>query len=89
MLELNIVKKLKYFDLQCKLTLGNEVVALQGTSGSGKTTILDCIAGIKKPDKGTININNKIVFSSSENINLPIKDRHIGYYFKTMPCFLI
>jgi molybdate transport system ATP-binding protein len=87
MLELNIVKKLKYFDLQCKLTLGNEVVALQGTSGSGKTTILDCIAGIKKPDKGTININNKIVFSSSENINLPIKDRHIGYLFQNYALF--
>ncbi len=87
MLELDIVKRLKYFDLQCKLTLGNEVVALQGTSGSGKTTTLDCIAGIKKPDKGTININDRVVFSSSENIDLPIKDRHIGYLFQNYALF--
>ncbi|NFA60767.1 ATP-binding cassette domain-containing protein [Clostridium sporogenes] len=87
MVELDIVKKLKYFDLQCKLTLGNEVVALQGTSGSGKTTTLDCIAGIKKPDKGTININDRVVFSSSENIDLPIKDRHIGYLFQNYALF--
>ncbi|MGO5065642.1 ATP-binding cassette domain-containing protein [Clostridium sporogenes] len=87
MVELDIVKKLKYFDLQCKLTLGNEVVALQGTSGSGKTTTLDCIAGINKPDKGTININERVVFSSSQNIDLPIKDRHIGYLFQNYALF--
>ncbi|EJP6471186.1 ATP-binding cassette domain-containing protein [Clostridium sp. L74] len=87
MVELDIVKKLKYFDLQCKLNLGNEVVALQGTSGSGKTTTLDCIAGIKRPDKGTININDRFVFSSSQNIDLPIKDRHIGYLFQNYALF--
>lgn len=87
MIKLDIVKSLNYFDLQCNLTLGNEVVALQGSSGSGKTTILDCIAGIKTPDKGIIKIDNKIVFSSSENINLPIKDRHIGYLFQNYALF--
>ncbi|ENK0836886.1 ATP-binding cassette domain-containing protein [Clostridium botulinum] len=87
MIKLDIVKSLNHFELQCKLTLGNEVVALQGSSGSGKTTILDCIAGIRTPDKGIIKIDNKIVFSSSENINLPIKDRHIGYLFQNYALF--
>ncbi|EJE7234976.1 ATP-binding cassette domain-containing protein [Clostridium sporogenes] len=87
MIKLDIVKSLNHFDLQCKLTLGNEVVALQGSSGSGKTTILDCIAGIRTPDKGIIKIDNKIVFSSWENINLPIKDRHIGYLFQNYALF--
>ncbi|EPY2276071.1 ATP-binding cassette domain-containing protein [Clostridium sporogenes] len=87
MIKLDIVKSLNNFDLQCKLNLGNEVVALQGSSGSGKTTILDCIAGIKTPDKGIIKIDNKTVFSSSENINLPIKDRHIGYLFQNYALF--
>ncbi len=36
MIKLDIVKSLNYFDLQCNLTLGNEIVALQGSSGSGK-----------------------------------------------------
>ncbi|HDK7156857.1 TPA: ATP-binding cassette domain-containing protein [Clostridium botulinum] len=87
MIKLDIVKSLNHFDLQCKLTLGNEVVALQGSSGSGKTTILDCIAGIRTPDKGIIKIDNNIVFSSSENINLPIRDRHIGYLFQNYALF--
>lgn len=87
MIRLDIVKSLNYFDLQCNLTLGNEIVALQGSSGSGKTTILDCIAGIKTPDIGIIKIDNKIVFSSSKNINLPIKDRHVGYLFQNYALF--
>ncbi|WP_434304723.1 ATP-binding cassette domain-containing protein [Clostridium botulinum] len=87
MIKLDIVKSLNYFDLQCNLTLGNEIVALQSSSGSGKTTILDCITGIKTPDIGIIEIDNKIVFSSSENINLPIKDRHVGYLFQNYALF--
>lgn len=87
MIKLDIVKSLNYFHLQCNLTLGNEIVALQGSSGSGKTTILDCIAGIKTPDIGIIKIDNKIVFSSSKNINLPIKDRHVGYLFQNYALF--
>ncbi|WMJ80099.1 ATP-binding cassette domain-containing protein [Clostridium sp. MB40-C1] len=87
MIELDIVKNLNYFNLKGKLTLDKEVVALQGPSGSGKTTILDCIAGIKTPDKGIIKIDNKIVFSSLENINLPIRDRHIGYLFQNYALF--
>ncbi|MCY6958181.1 ATP-binding cassette domain-containing protein [Clostridium brassicae] len=87
MVELDIVKSLNYFDLKCKLALDNEVVALQGSSGSGKTTILDCISGIKTPDRGIIKIDNKIVFSSLENINIPIKDRYIGYLFQSYALF--
>ncbi|EHN16288.1 MULTISPECIES: ATP-binding cassette domain-containing protein [Clostridium] len=87
MIKMDIVKSLNNFDLKCKLNLGNEVVALQGSSGSGKTTILDCIAGIKNPNKGIIKIDNKTVFSSSKNINLPIKDRHIGYLFQNYALF--
>lgn len=87
MIELDIVKKLHSFDLNCSFTIDNEVVALQGPSGSGKTTILDCISGIKTPDEGIIKIDDKTVFSSSNNINLPIRDRHIGYLFQNYALF--
>lgn len=87
MIELDIVKKLHSFDLNCGFAIDNEVVALQGPSGSGKTTILDCISGIKTPDEGTIKIDDKILFSSSDNMNLPIKDRHIGYLFQNYALF--
>lgn len=87
MIELDITKKLHSFNLNCSFIIDNEVVALQGPSGSGKTTILDCISGIKAPDEGIIKIDDKIVFSSSDNVNLPIRNRHIGYLFQNYALF--
>ena len=56
-----------------------EVLGLFGPSGSGKTTLLESIAGIRTPDRGEIRIGDRILFSSSRQINLPARDRHIGY----------
>jgi molybdate transport system ATP-binding protein len=87
MITVDIYKKLKYFDLNIKFEVNNEVLVIQGPSGSGKTTTIDCIAGIKQPDKGHIIINDRLVFSTDERINIPIKDRNIGYVFQDYVLF--
>ena len=63
------------------------IFVIQGSSGSGKTTILDCIVGIKVPDKGEILINESLVFSSIKKACIPIKDRNIGYVFQNYALF--
>lgn len=87
MVNINIFKKLHYFDLNIKFNVDKEVIVIQGESGSGKTTILDCIAGIKLPDDGEICIDNRMVFSSKQSVNTPIKDRGIGYVFQNYGLF--
>jgi molybdate transport system ATP-binding protein len=87
MVNVNLYKKLHYFDINIKFNVNKEVVVIQGESGAGKTTVLDCIAGIKSPDEGEICIDNKIVFSSKQSINIPIKDRGIGYVFQSYALF--
>jgi molybdopterin-binding protein len=57
----------------------NEVLVMIGPTGSGKTTILDLIAGIIKPDNGSV------ILDGSEITHLPIEARRIGYSFQT-PC---
>ncbi len=54
-------------------------VVLFGKSGSGKSTILKMIAGFFSPGRGEIKLNDKILFSSEKNINLPPNLRNIGY----------
>ena len=56
-----------------------EVLGLFGPSGSGKTSLLEAIAGIRRPDAGEIRIGNRILFSSSKRIDVPARERHIGY----------
>jgi molybdate transport system ATP-binding protein len=58
------------------------IVALFGKSGSGKTTIVNAIAGLVRPDRGRIEIAGEILFDSALGVNRPIETRGIGYVFQ-------
>jgi len=60
----------------------SKVIALTGLSGSGKSTIAKAICGLIKPDDGTINLNNKVLYCSKNSINLPPHLRNIGMVFQ-------
>lgn len=60
-----------------------EQVALQGSSGSGKTTFLNLIAGILQPDSGHISIANECLTAQREAGRDRLRARHIGYVFQT------
>ena len=58
---------------------------IEGESGIGKTTLLNFIAGLKKPHSGEIILNNKILSNDIEFV-LP-EDRNIGYVFQDFALF--
>jgi putative ABC transport system ATP-binding protein len=58
-------------------------LALKGTSGSGKTTFLNLIAGILTPDSGTIEITGEDICQMSEGKRDLVRAQHIGYVFQT------
>jgi iron(III) transport system ATP-binding protein len=60
-----------------------EIYTLLGPSGCGKTTSLRSIAGVETPDKGRITLGDRVVFSSSEGINLSPDRRRIGMVFQS------
>jgi molybdate transport system ATP-binding protein len=64
-----------------------ELVCLYGKSGAGKTTLLRMIAGLIKPDKGILKINDRIVFDSQERINLSPQKRNVGFMFQDFALF--
>ncbi len=70
---------LPQFELECSFETQNEVVVLFGASGAGKTSVLDCIAGFRSPHLGRIALGDHIVFSSEDGVNLPVRQRRIGY----------
>ncbi len=57
-------------------------VTLLGSSGCGKTTTLRMIAGLETPTRGEIRFDDKIVFSSEKNINIPPAKREVGFLFQ-------
>jgi molybdate transport system ATP-binding protein len=58
------------------------VTALFGPSGSGKTSILSMIAGLRRPEAGSIRLGSHTLFDSAAGINLPPEQRRIGYAFQ-------
>ena len=58
-------------------------VALRGASGTGKTTFLNCIAGILRPDQGDIELAGQNIAVASEGQRDQLRAQHIGYIFQT------
>ena len=58
------------------------VTALFGPSGAGKTSVVNMVAGLMRPDAGRIAINGQSLFDSARGIDLPPEKRRIGYVFQ-------
>ncbi|AWW26639.1 MAG: molybdate transport system ATP-binding protein [Acetobacterium sp.] len=83
----DIKKKLYGFQLDVKLQSKEEVIGILGASGSGKSMLLRCIAGLVKPDQGQIIINGKTFFDSEKRINLSMGERKVGFLFQNYALF--
>ncbi|MCC3536255.1 MAG: molybdate ABC transporter permease subunit [Microcoleus sp. PH2017_25_DOB_D_A] len=84
---LNIFKPLSGFALNVGFDIGPEVLGILGASGSGKSMTLRCIAGLETPTSGKIAVNGKVLFDSVQGINVPSKDRRIGFLFQNYALF--
>ena len=57
--------------------------ALLGPSGCGKTSILRCVAGLERADRGTISIGGRVVSDADSGIFVPVHERPIGMVFQS------
>lgn len=86
-LRVSIKKKLRDFTLDVEFSVRDEVFALLGASGCGKSMTLKCIAGIETPDEGSIILNGRTLYDSDKKINLPPQARRAGYLFQNYALF--
>jgi len=86
-LYIDITKNLSSFNLDVSMESKSGIIGFLGASGSGKSMILKCIAGLEKPSKGKIVINNKVLFDSEEKINIKTRDRRVGFLFQNYALF--
>ena len=86
-LYVDIEKKCGDFLLRVKFETEKEVFAILGASGCGKSLTLKCIAGIERPDRGVIRLDDKVFFDSGKRINLPPRKRNVGYLFQDYALF--
>ena len=84
---IDIQKQLPGFQLDVCFSANEKSLGVLGGSGAGKSMILRCIAGLETPTRGRIVLNGKVLFDSQQKINLPSRDRHIGFLFQNYALF--
>ena len=70
------------FTLSMDFTAQGERIGIFGKSGGGKSTLVNLLAGLMKPDSGEIVLDDTCLFSSSRGINLPPEQRRIAIVFQ-------
>lgn len=69
------------------LSMMAAVLVFSGGSGMGKSMTLKMIAGLVKPDSGKVIVDGRIVYDSAAKIDMPARERHIGYLFQQYALF--
>ena len=87
MLRVDVKKQLGEFVLEASFESEGRVTGLFGASGAGKTSLVNMIAGLLRPDRGMIAIDGEIVDDTSNGIHVPAWRRRIGYVFQDARLF--
>jgi len=81
-LEVSVARRLGAFGLEAAFASDGGVTALFGRSGSGKTSVLNAIAGLLRPERGRIALDGEPMFDSAAGVNVAAHRRRIGYVFQ-------
>jgi molybdate transport system ATP-binding protein len=81
-LAVDVEKRLGVVQINVRFEVASGAMALFGPSGAGKTSVINMIAGLLTPDRGSIRIDDTILFDADKRINVPPHKRRIGYVFQ-------
>jgi molybdate transport system ATP-binding protein len=85
--DIDVRRRIGDRDIALQMRTGPGLIALVGPSGAGKTSLLNMIAGLLRPDAGHIAVGGRTLFDSTTGIDLPAARRQTGYVFQDMRLF--
>ena len=84
---LQLKMPLPRFQLTVDLVCAEKVTGIFGPSGAGKTSLLDVVAGLRKPASGRIELNGRLLLDAEAGFHLPPRKRRIGYLPQDLALF--
>jgi len=77
----------RVFELAVSFASTADMIVIFGASGAGKSITLQAIAGLIKPDRGSIQFHDRVLYDSARRIDVPARHRRIGYVFQDYALF--
>ena len=87
MLRVDVSKRLGEFTIEASFASEGRVTGLFGASGAGKTSLVNLIAGLLRPDRGAISVDGETLDDTSSRTHVPVYRRRIGYVFQDARLF--
>lgn len=75
------------FSLEVDIVITSQVTTLCGPSGAGKTSLLDLLAGLRRPKSAFIQLENRVLTDTSTGLEVPARQRQIGYVPQDLALF--
>jgi len=87
MLRVDVAKRLGEFEIEASFASEGRVTGLFGASGAGKTSLINMIAGLLRPDRGSIAVDGEVLDDTTARLHVPAHRRRIGYVFQDARLF--
>jgi molybdate transport system ATP-binding protein len=87
MLRVDVSKRLGEFSIEASFASEGRVTGLFGASGAGKTSLINMIAGLLRPDRGVISVDGETLDDTSAGTHVATYRRRIGYVFQDARLF--
>ncbi len=87
MLRVDVSKQLGGFSLQAAFESQGRVTGLFGASGAGKSSLINIIAGLLRPDRGIVTLDDEVLDDTAKGNHVPPHKRRIGYVFQDARLF--
>ena len=85
--EIDVCKQLGHTRVELRVQTGPGITVLLGPSGAGKTSVLNMVAGLLRPDAGHVRVTGETLFDAAARIDMPPERRRCGYVFQDARLF--
>lgn len=85
--DLDLRKRRGEAEIACRIDGGEGLTVLFGPSGVGKTSVLQMVAGLLRPDAGHVRVDGETLFDAAAGVDLPPEARRAGYVFQEARLF--